>query len=263
MIHLADINHHLDEIKRNQECIIYKPIGMTPLELLNICIKECGFKKGTFCGRLDPMAHGASLFLFDDKCSQKDIASKYILGKTYKFKMIVGMKTSTLDLLGISTVHSPERINVNDISAFITGCIPGYCQTLPDYCSYRVANADGVKMPLWWWASRNRLVEVKVPGLLKNISKFEIIGEEMMTLDMISKTAIERVSKITPGGSFNEEAVLKEWEKHIGDERMYQVITISVDVGTGFYIRSLVRDIGEALGVPTATFEIERVGYLN
>jgi tRNA U55 pseudouridine synthase TruB len=47
------------------------------------------------------------------------------------------------------------------------------------------------------------------------------------------------------------------------ENKTFKMFTVRVDVSSGFFIRSLVRDIGEVFGVDTMTLEIERVRYFT
>ena len=50
---------------------IYKPIGMTPVELIRNYKKENHIKERvSFAGRLDPMAHGEMVLLVGDECKK-------------------------------------------------------------------------------------------------------------------------------------------------------------------------------------------------
>ena len=274
MLTLSNLSEHVEEIRRNRECVIYKPIGMTPLELVNECIRICGFEKGSFSGRLDPMAHGASMIVFDDKCRRG--TDYHSLGKTYIFKFVVGIKTTSLDLLGFPTVGdasaTSSTITPDSLRHFLEGIQAkgGYCQKLPDYCSFRVANADGLKQPLWWWAIHNRLGEVSIPSIARKMYRFEIlsggVGDDNISLGEISTMAIDRIGRITsPDNHFSQPEIMEAWRNIslYSENKRFKMFTVRVDVGSGFFIRSLVRDIGEAFGVDTMTLEIERVGYFT
>src|SRR5687767_12670821 len=86
----------------NQVLNIYKPIGLTPLQLIKLLKKSKeGYKniKMSFAGRLDPLAHGVMLLLLGEENKNRD---KYLsLDKTYEFKVLFGVETDTFDFLGI------------------------------------------------------------------------------------------------------------------------------------------------------------------
>ena len=52
---------------------IYKPIGVTPVQLVEKYKKENSIdEKVSFAGRLDPMAHGEMVLLVGDECKKQD-----------------------------------------------------------------------------------------------------------------------------------------------------------------------------------------------
>ena len=87
---------------------IYKPIGKTPLEVIeeykqnNKNIKKC-----SYAGRLDPMASGLLILLANESClKQNDFHN---LSKIYEFKIVVGISTDTYDLLGLVNKHNVKK----------------------------------------------------------------------------------------------------------------------------------------------------------
>ena len=52
---------------------IYKPVGMTPVELIRKYKRENNIiQKVSFAGRLDPMARGEMILLIGDECKRQD-----------------------------------------------------------------------------------------------------------------------------------------------------------------------------------------------
>ena len=71
---------------------IYKPIGITPLQLIKKYKRENNIKeKISFAGRLDPMAHGEMVLLKGDECKKQD--SFCGKDKIYEFEILYGFTT--------------------------------------------------------------------------------------------------------------------------------------------------------------------------
>ena len=261
MIQIENIENYLENIKTQNKCIAYKPFGMTPKELVDIFVKKCNFKKGCFTGRLDPMAHGCTILLFDDKC--KDVSNFHSLNKKYKFRIIFNINTTSTDLLGIPTIQENNYKNIleSDISNILQKYKLEYNQTLPIHSSYLVSNKDDIKKPLWWWAKHNKLEEIIQPILSKKLYDFKIINNSFLSLGEISNLAICRINKISKQYDFNQENIINVWNKYINSDKLFQVFEIEVSVNSGFYIRSLVHDIGKELDIYTTTLDIERTEY--
>ena len=260
MITIENIDNFLENIKINKECIAYKPFGTTPKELVDIFVEKCNFSKGCFTGRLDPMAHGTTILLFDEKC--KYVAKYHSLNKIYRFRMVLNINTTSLDLLGIPTIFKDNKnISQLDISNILEKYKNDYNQTLPVHSSYQVQNINGLKKPLWWWAKENRLSEIIQPVLPKKLYDFKIINKTFLTLSDISNLAIDRINKISKLYDFNQQNIIESWNQYIDCCEKFQIFEIEVSVNSGFYIRSLVKDIGENLGIYTTTLDIERIKY--
>jgi tRNA U55 pseudouridine synthase TruB len=260
MLNLDDIQKYLDKIIEDQELIVYKPIGMTPKEIVDIILDKTGAKKGCFVGRLDPIAFGAQHILLNEKCRlAKDM---YERNKTYRFKIIFGIETTSLDLLGIPKISSHYMINIVKIIELLEICKKDYVQQLPIFSSYRVSNKDGLVNPLWWWAKNNRIDEVEIPKIKKELYEYTIGKLDTITCEQLKAIAITRIDSIKRINDFNQDFLIQKWEnlEYVKNE-LYPILEIQVKVSTGFYIRQLVEDIGKYLNVKTTTFEIERLDY--
>ena len=232
MLKLDDIDKHVKKIVENMEVIVYKPIGMTPKEIVDIILKKTGVKKGCFVGRLDPIAFGAQHILLDEKCK---LANKlYERNKTYRFKIIFGLETSSLDLLGEPVIFKHETI----------------------YSSYRVSNKHGLVNPLWWWAKNDRIDEIEIPKIKKELYEYNLGLLDTIRFCDLQKTSINRIDSINRSNDFNQDYLINSWQNLEYINEFFQILEIYVKVSSGFYIRQLVADIGKYLNIKTTTFEI-------
>src|SRR5688572_10305491 len=124
----------------------YKPVGMTPLELLQ-SIKAEG---AAYAGRLDPMAEGLMIYLdtIEEKQKRKDYEK---LSKVYEFDVLLGIQTDSYDILGIPKLsHSGTQLPIK---------LGEQIQKYPPYSYSRIAGK-----PLFWWARNNKLNEIEIPS---------------------------------------------------------------------------------------------------
>lgn len=239
---------------------IYKPYGLSPKDVLDAYRTEHPHvKKMAFACRLDPMACGKLPIFTDEACVLADGYSG--LDKRYRFKMIVGIHTTSLDLLGFIDVRKNVMVDPKEITRHMNDICKHYVQTLPNYSSFAVGNDSGEKHPLWWWSKNKRLHEIKIPSFEKILYEYKIVGEEHTTLSEVAKLAIARIGMINPKHDFKQTEIVAQWESLIKDQTLVQILEFDVIVSSGFYIRKLVEDLGEKLHVPTATLEIERIDY--
>jgi tRNA U55 pseudouridine synthase TruB len=250
--------------KGEQILDIYKPLGLTPKDVADKVKELLESKKVAFSGRLDPMAHGILRFFLNDACGLAQKANN--LNKVYRFLFAFHVSSSSGDLLGYCKIHKPTKsIILAKILSFLKQIQSCYLQQVPVHSSLPVANKHGEKHPLWWWAKKNRLSEVEVPCLLRYLYSFTIHGFHEMSLSDLVEFATERIKKISDKHDFEQEKIISEWIQ-IGkgyEKKVFPIVTfeMTATVSSGFYIRQLVRDIGEYIDIPTITLDIERLGY--
>lgn len=241
---------------------VFKPYGMTPRELVDLEVQKHKATKGAFSGRLDPMACGLVKIYFDDACKRANQTDKQ--GKTYRFILIIGIKTTSHDLLGFPIIdenRNKTRVTTTLIESSV--CPGEIAQEQPVHSSFVVRNKSGVKNPLWWWALHNRLDEIEIPTFKRHLYKSEVTRIFEMDTREITDTAISRIELIDRRHTFNQESIKSAWRDFLRQHhgKKFQLVEMVASVSSGFYIRQLVSDIGSAIGVYTTTFEIERLSY--
>ena len=93
--------------------LVYKPSGILGTCVANQYKKNLNKKKVCICGKLDPMAEGQLLLLFDNDC--KNMNKHLIHDKTYVFKILWGFSTDTDDTFGlINKIHNINNVNINN-----------------------------------------------------------------------------------------------------------------------------------------------------
>ncbi len=237
---------------------VYKQIGETPLACLERVRGEQGIDQAvpmTYAGRLDPMAEGVMIFLEGEECKEKE---KYTgLDKTYEFEILVGFETDTYDLLGLAKENTggsviPEYIrNPEKLSETLTSFVGKQEQSYPAYSSKTV---DGKQ--LHTYAREGTVVESPTHQI--EIYTLQCTSTVILKKDELEKQIIERISKVV--GDFRQEEILMKWKDTLlqSPENEFQLISCSIDCGSGTYVRQLVQDIGIKLGVPMTTFSIKR-----
>ena len=260
MIYLTDL-----EEGNTGKLQIYKPYGMTPKDVVDFAIKKTGALKGSFSGRLDPMACGCLNIYLDNSCA--DCKKDEKLDKIYRFKMAIGMSSSSADLLGYPVISIDDEVIVYRLEANICRFleklkISGYLQKQPLLSSYVVKNSDGLKNPLWWWTKHNRIDEIAVVSFPRKLYNYKIVNMDYISICNLAELAIERISLIHPKHDFNQSEIIKKWDNLLSNNNELAIIEMEISVSSGFYVRQLVEDIGIELGIKTITVEIERLAYL-
>lgn len=119
---------------------LYKPIGISPLDLINDFRKKnpkIKDEKMTYAGRLDPIAEGVLIVLNGKDVYEKE---RYLyLDKEYEAEILFGFETDTYDLLGIPlrgrAQKEPEREGIEKILRGFKGEIS---LPFPKFSSYKI-----------------------------------------------------------------------------------------------------------------------------
>jgi tRNA U55 pseudouridine synthase TruB len=256
----------LNDLKPGQtgKIELYKPYGLTPKDMVDIVIKKTGAQKGSFSGRLDPMACGCLNIYLDDACQSAKLDEK--MDKIYRFKMAFGIRSTSADLLGFPQLDNMDETIVYNIEkkvkVFLNTLKSGdYFQKVPVLSSYPVTNKDGLRNALWWWAKQGRTSEIAVPSFSRILYNYKMIGMEYVAVEKLARLAIDRIRLIDNRHDFNQIEIVNSWQLLLNNPEEIATMEIEVEVSSGFYIRQLVEDIGDALGFTTVTIEIERLAY--
>jgi tRNA pseudouridine55 synthase len=236
---------------------IYKPIGKTPLDMIKELKKKKEYEntKMSYAGRLDPMAHGVQLIITDELCRQPHQFLN--LDKTYEFSICFGIETDTHDILGKITnikleqnVYSDNRLIISDILDKFVGKI---IQEYPLYSSKRV---DG--KPLWYYAKNNLPVDIPVHEI--HIRTLKYIDVTYIDLHQYLQEIIDKLRMLDQNYDFRQKEIIEGWTTLIQKIPNQTVILLKLraEVSSGTYIRILVRDICDYLGIIGMTSEIHR-----
>jgi len=226
---------------------IYKPIGKTPLEVVESV--KSNYTKISYAGRLDPMAHGTLLLLTDEDCNNQ---SKYNnLNKIYRFKLLVGIETDTNDVLGL-VVSNNTDIDMLALRDKIHSLQGEHVLPYPVFSSKRYNGK-----PLWYYGKHNKTNEIKeFPRQKIVVNSIKILsGYEIGTTDLL-KYVKNKINMMDKTHDFRQERILNRWDdiKYMN----YKIIEIETDVGSGTYIRGLSRHISSVLNISTLCLDILR-----
>ena len=240
--------------------VLSKKIGETPNEMINNYIKNYNknntyqIKKGCTIGKLDPMASGVSICLFDNQCkNMKDYLDKE---KIYEFKIIFGIQSDSDDTLGLITNGEEiQNINIETIQKEILNFIGQYKQKYHKYSSICVSNKNNERNPLWKWTKENRLNEIQIPEKDVNVKLLEFLELKKYNFNILKKIIIGNIRKVN--GDFRQEEIIQRW-KDITHIKNINVAKFKIHCSSGFYVRQLVNDLCNKLGIYGTTYNINR-----
>ena len=225
-------------------------------------------EKVAYSGRLDPLAHGMVTLLFGEQCKLADIYNKR--DKTYIFQLIPGVSTDTFDIMGMVTSYNPVTINPQIICDTFDTIKNNEYQKIPWHSSLvpKERDENGQRHPLWWWALHSRTSEIEQPISKKKLYSIELETVDTITSDVFFDSIVSRINKVNSKFTFRQQEILEKWSsvQFLGTQKgekqrndtLLQVFTLKAHVSSGFYIRQLVNDIGEIIGIPCLTNDIYR-----
>lgn len=235
---------------------LYKPIGITPLQLVDLFKeKHPGYRevKLGYAGRLDPMADGVLLVLVGDENKKR---KKYeALEKTYSFDCLFGIATDTADILGIITKTTPDVFEKE-----ITTRLPNILviikqQTLQQYPAYSSRTVNG--KPLYYYARKNLLDEITIPSHPIAIHKLSLQNNKLLPSNQLQKYIFENIQKVK--GDFRQKEIFKGWKKFFRENASGLIVAhCLIRCSSGTYVRSICEEIGNQLGVGGMALRITR-----
>ena len=237
---------------------IYKPQGLTPLEIIKLVrekFPEYKDEKIGFAGRLDPLAHGVLLLMVGEETTrQKDQFLN--LPKEYEFEILYGVQTDTYDVLGLlqnENFRVIKNIDPEKINAFITSKLGKQTQAYPPFSSKTVNG-----QPLFWWAKNNKLSEIKIPTRKIEIYDFKLLEQKQITKEKLKVEIIRQIELVQ--GDFRQEKIKEKWTDFFihNQNQIFSTARFSIFCSSGTYVRSLANELGEKLGTGAITLEILR-----
>lgn len=227
---------------------IYKKAGETMDQLVERAKKEHGITKLGYTARLDPMAKGIVPFVTNNLCS--NIKEHFGSSKTYQVKIIVGIQTDSDDPLGLIT----DKKIIDKVI---------YQDTQKSIINYlNLINNTSFKQKFHYYSTKMmNHRRLKSTNVVNNhdvsIYDYEIIGEGTFNYESWNKKIIGYINSIDPTKNFRQENTIKQWQNLKIDKLFY--IKLKIKVSSGFFIRQLIRDMSDNIGVPLMCYNINRV----
>ncbi len=229
---------------------IYKPLGWTPLRVLDHLRKQDPSLRNTpmtYAGRLDPMAEGVLLVLTDEDRLKKEEFMK--LHKAYEATFLFGFSTDSYDALGLANQGS--FVDQKTIATELQLLKGVHNLPFPPYSSYKVQGK-----PLHWWAHHQRLDEIFLPIKKMHVLHVSDISLKTCSAQNVLKNITDTISLVT--GDFRQEACIDRWRSLLTNDEILITATLTLEVTSGTYIRSLAHALGEKLGCGALLLHLKR-----
>jgi len=198
---------------------VYKPKGWTSNDVVQKIKHSCAFAKVGHAGTLDPLAEGVLLVLTDADTKRQDEFMG--LRKEYVVKLALGLVSDSDDLGTPTRLGDSEiagKVTRENIVAVLNKYIGKFDQQVP---AYSAVKQQGQKL---YSRARNK-EEFDLPTKQVELFNYEITD-------------------------FTESENI--------DDFVCPTFELKLSCGKGFYVRSLVRDIGKELGCGAVVIELTR-----
>lgn len=238
--------------------LIRKLLGETPLEALlrvRAHFKIDDAVPMTYAGRLDPAAEGVLVILAGEECKNKLAYTN--LSKTYVAEIVLGVSTDSYDLLGMPVAHKDFEMTVattgelfTKAEAWIKAQLGTTTQQYPPYSSKTVCGKQ-----LHEHAKEGSAVQL--PTHQVTLHAYGDIGmRPKKRADILARVGL-LTEKVT--GDFRQKEILAAWTKLAETlPSELPVLKVTLEVGSGFYIRQLAEDLGKYLGTGACLYSLNR-----
>ncbi len=216
----------------------------------------------TYAGRLDPIATGELLVLVGDECKKKD---EYLgLDKEYEATVLLGLQTDSYDILGIpelrgqtsnyarhphaggdlvsgDTTLDPCLRREDEVTLKLEKMVGKFTQSYPPYSSKTVNGKQ-----LHEYARAGEIDTIELPTKEVEIYQIKDISVETISADELKSEITEAIDLVV--GDFRQEEIKDAWREILNKKELsYTLVSFTVRVSSGTYIRSLADRIGGTL----------------
>jgi len=233
---------------------LYKPVGYTPLQVIEAYRLSCVQYKDTslgYAGRLDPMAEGVLLVLVGEVNKARIKYER--LPKEYEFEVLFGVRTDTYDVMGRIEEAKEGEVPTHEVKNVASEFEGEWSQKYPPYSSARVAGK-----PLYFWAREGKISEVEIPKKKVRVERIVMEGVREVEGREIASDSIARVEKVK--GKFRQKEIISDWcdfEKKYSTKQ-FSVVKFRIECSSGVYVRGIADAIGRKLGFPSLAYKIKR-----
>lgn len=228
----------------------YKPLGATPLEAMErLRAQSPSLQRSrmTYAGRLDPMAEGVLLVLTDSDCLR---SKEYLpLTKTYRATILAGYRSDSYDALGLVTQGA--AVDVDALTREFHALAGVHQLPFPPYSAFKVQGR-----PLHWWAQHGRLGEIEIPLKQMTVLRMSDVTTTRQDSAQVLQEIVRRIGLVQ--GDFRQSEIIRRWHEVLRENRRLVIASVTLEVASGTYIRSLVEDVGRKLGCSALLLQLQR-----
>jgi tRNA pseudouridine55 synthase len=207
---------------------VNKPLGRTSHDVVEMARKLLRTRRLGHTGTLDPLATGVLILAVDTSTKLVPFLSAEV--KEYVAWVSFGATTETLDAEGQIVAESSRRPTQREIEAALPAFLDMTLQTPPAYSAVKVGGVKAYEA-----ARKGQALELE-PRPVRYL--------EVSLLAYDPYLVPHRIAPSPAGWQLSERGRRVELPRPVGD---YPTAVIRLVVGSGTYVRSFARDLGEQL----------------
>lgn len=214
-------------------------------------------QKATHTGTLDPMAEGVVVVLTgEDRFNKTEFSNNL---KEYQFSIVFGVSTDSHDVLGLQTKVISHQKEFEKLAEKLTTIIPSFIgpqiQQQPAFSAQRISGKSAFDI------AKTQQQQMALQKNEITIHSLKIIDEKTISTSELLHQITEKIKLVS--GNFRQTEITKHWVKTCqllekNGTTNLPLITFEAHVTKRTYIRAIVRDISQKIGIPATTFHIIR-----
>jgi tRNA pseudouridine55 synthase len=208
---------------------VNKPLGRTSHDVVDMARKLLGTRRVGHTGTLDPLATGVLILAVDVSTKLVPFLSAEV--KEYIAWVSFGVTTETLDAEGQIVAESSRRPTQREIEAALPTFLTLTQQTPPAYSAVKVRGVKAYEA-----ARKGQALELEPRPV-------QYLEASLLAYD--PAPVAHRIAPSATGWHLSERGRAVELPRPVGD---YPTAVVRLVVGSGTYVRSFARDLGEQLG---------------
>jgi len=237
--------------------VIYKKPGELPYKLLQQ-LEHIYQQKYYHLGNLDAFAEGLMVFIpaklrFLEKPLKK-------LPKKYTLHLLVGFTTDTYDLLGLVKKYNYKKAytykGLKSLIYLNLQSLQSMRWQIPPKVSYKNLSKPYL-LKLFRESGTKKLPNLK--PTIAYIKYFKITGAYYIKKDFLVNYILNNAKKINK--DYRQDKIINRYLYLKSANRLsneFLIVKIDLEVSSGFYVRSLVRDLSKSLKIPFVSYKIVR-----
>ena len=231
-----------------------KNVGETPLQALErFRVAQCiaPEEKMTYVGRLDPMAEGVFVILSGEDRYLAPVFQKS--RKTYRATFLLDFSSDSGDALGIPT-HAQDRVALDEkrIRECVHDALLGeHVLPLPAYAAYKVRGK-----PMHTRMRGGDLQESEIPKRMMRVFAVSHVQYEEMSYQDVWTYLAQTITSVQ--GDFRQDDILSAWHALLAQEGTARLVTCTMEVASGVYVRSLACVLADALHTSALVLKLHR-----